>query len=864
MAEKEIRFGNFQVVVNDPARYPQAVGKANAFATAIGPHSGLGYVLMKRSDLAQLDAGQSYDLKFTVSDGGNQSTTTFSDLVVDVGVKVGGGADGDDDSIYLVRLVDRRWHLTRYTSTFRRFNVRSWAGGEQLRYFDEKWIRETIKAPLTPWKNSEIVAFLWSDLGFAGPLPAFPTNDQGRPKIDDVSPVENVHFNGVSAWTALHDVLHQIGWTTALDHEKGAFNFVELGSRQDLSKLSNDAVVYSADRYSGGTTYAPERITVAFPTRYDDYGSERDTEVQSNWSTSWAAYAITLPTGATQAIAGSNLTIWDSTTAIRKHASWQIDNPGDLFSRALAIMLGYLGNNAQGTAQSSGDRAHTIVSGVETAARLGSRLKAIVVRDYGRDPNRGDGDGLVTELVRHPGWPSAARYFGEESLGGERSLIGLGFEFSDRVVVEHQDGLDLQRPSWANYPRLPNLVKLTKYKTDDKCCVEVEEQSSGEDNGDAREWAIPVDPLKKLFGGVVHRYDAATGFTALEECWVYFPNYPSDVFKIEKDAFYYARLSGQETSIIDGRKLPLYVATSHVRALPSWSNECLYLPDGENGEEFEHGFGACDVKTIAVDAASSLALYRRKLADADEDGEEDDAAKCKPSVGITIKGSPYPCAVFWTGEDSKTPKWTISPKFKTLQVKAGIEIGQVTTNDDGESEGSSVWLLPGGQSAKIKLPSNTPAGAGVALMTSGVDGECVATEWGPKGVTGDHDFVENVTINYSGGLVWLYGDCDCYIYQSPLSISLDVEKCPIETDRGIVVQLCDETPDSDQGSADCGDPKHCKPLDPCDPPEESASGKLTCCEDTASDDDDDDSTDDESLLPPIESVGDDDNVLDPI
>lgn len=841
---KEIRFAGRRCITNDPTRYPQAEGKANAFATGIGPFSGVGYVLMRRVDLFDLDAGAEHSLTFSTSEGGASQTMTFSRLVIDKAVKVGGGADNDDDAGFLVRLVDRRWHLCRFSATFRQFNVRSWSGGAPL-YFDEKYLRETIKAPETPWKNSEIVEFLWSDCGFAGALPAFPVDAFGRPLIDAVAPVENLHFNGKNAWIALHDVLHQIGWTTALDHETGDFSFVQLGGDQDLSALSNNRVVYNAERFSGGTTYAPETIVVAFPIHYDDYGSERDTEVGGNFVTSFSAFQFSIPTGASQAVAGSRMVVWDSTRAVRRHGSWMIDNAAELFDRSLAITLGYLGNNAQGTIQSSGDRAHTLFSGVEPEARLGSKIKALIVRDYGRDPTKGMGDGLVVELLRHPGTPLGEAMLAERDGGcGERTFIGLGFEFSDRTIIEHQDGLDYARPTFPNYPRLPNVVKLTKFKTDDSCCVETE-------SGDERIWAIPYDPIKRLFGGVVHRYDAASGFESLEECWLYFPNHPSDVFRIEPNAFYYARLSGQETSIVDGRKLPLYVATSHVRVLPSWSNECLYLPDGTNGEEFTHGFGACDVKTIAVDATTSLALYRRTLPDGD--GEEDSADKCKPSVAIAIKGSDCPEAVFFTPADSKVPKWTVSPKMKTAKFKSGIEIGDADV--DG---GASVWLLPGGASQKIKIPDNVPASIDRHIFASAVDGECIQTSWGDRGVTADHEFVENVSISYSGGTVWLYGDCGCYLYQDPLTISLLVEKCPIETSRGIVVQLCDETPSGDSPSVVC-DVKHCRPLDPCDPPTASSDGSLTCCEDPTS------STEDESpdLLPPIET-GEGTDVLPPI
>lgn len=828
--QKEFRFAGFRCVVADPVRYPQADGLANSFATAVGPHEGIGHVLMRRKDIASLSPTDTFSLEIkTVDNGdaGGAATLKIDELHIDRAVKVGGGADGDDNAVFLVRIVDKRFLLDRWSSTIRQFNQRSFAGGMQTGSFDEKWIRETIKGPETPWRVSEIVGQLWADLGgVAGGVPAFPVDTDGKIKVDKIAPPDNLHFTGQSAWAAIHLVLHQVGLTTALGND-GKFSIVEFGGAQDLSALNLTRPVYSAERWSGGTTFAPETIEVVFPFQYDDFGAELDTEPWSNFMTTVAAYRYAVKVGATGPVKGTKLVLWDTLRAMRAHGSWQIANLTDLQDRALAIATAWLLNHVQIPAgapsswRSSGDRAHGIFSGI-VAASLGPAVKAIIWRDYGRDAADG-GDGLVTELIRFPGYPKPARFFGG-GAGELRSFKGIGFDWDDRQAAEHIDGLDFGRPTFPSYPRVANIVKVVGFRNDPKCCVQ-----TPDDGGAAKNWAAPLDPYRRLFGGVVHRYDAAQGgLVALEACWVYFPDYPS-CNKVEPNSYHYARLSGQETSIINGRKLPLYVAVSQIRPLASFQHACLYAPDTPSQVEFASDYGACDVRHVQVDKASSLSLYRNTLA----------SGCCSPSVTLSIKGSSYPCAVFWTDEATKTPKWTVSPKMKTAQFKAGIELG------DG-NDAKSFWLIPNG-TEKWKTPVLPPPGSESHLYAQFVNGGCVQLAWGARGVTASAVLLRDVWIEDCHVNVTVYGggctiypedghDCYCYAVCDPITatatcdIELGKELCVINTSRGIVTQLCDAVPGPSSSTVECN-VKHCKPLDPCSPLAENQQGKQACCED---------------------------------
>lgn len=837
--QKEFRFAGVRCINADPSRYPQADGLANSFATALGQYEGVGYVLLRRRDVAALDPTSTFELEIKTVDesgqaGGGATTLKIAGLHIERAVKIGGGADGDDNAVFLVKIVDKRFLLNRWSSTVRQFNQRSWSGGNQTGGFDEKWIRETIKGPVTPWKVSEIVGQLWGDLGgIAGAVPAFPTDTYGRVKVDQIAPPDNLHFLGQNAWAAIHFVLHQVGLTTALGVD-GKFEIVEFGGDQDLSSLNLTRVVYSAERWSGGTTFAPETIEVVFPTQYDDYGSELDTEPWSNFATTVSAYRYAVKVGGNGPVAGTKLVLWDTLRAIRRHGSWQIDNLADVQNRAVEIATAWLLNHVQIPAgapsgwRSSGDRAHGVFSGV-VPARLGPMVKAIIWRDYGRDPNAGNGDGLVTELIRFPGYAKPARFFEPGSSTGEpRTFKGIGFEWDDRQAAEHVDGLDFGRPTFPNYPRLPNIVKVVGFRSDPKCCV-----NTPDDGESDKRWASPVDPYKRLFGGVVHRYDAAAGgLVALEACWVYFPNYSaSGCFRVEPNFFYYARLSGQETSIINGRKLPLYVAVSQVRPLPSYQHSCAYAPDSYTQTEYGENQGACDVRHVQVDKAASLSLYRNTLA----------TGCCVPSVTLSIKGSPYPCAVFWTDETTKTPKWTVSPRMKTAQFKAGIELG-------GDKDNPSFWLIPNGEQ-KWKTPVLPPEGSESHIYAQFVNGGCVQLAWGARGVTASavllrdvwvEDCEVNVTI-YGGGCTIYPEDgheCYCYAVCDPITatatcdVTLGKDLCVVRTSRGIVTQLCEAVPGPSSSTVECN-VKHCKPLDQCSPLKEKADGSQACCEDQA-------------------------------
>lgn len=834
--QKEFKFAGFRCINADPTRYPQAAGLANSFATSIGPHEGVGFVLMRRKDVATLDPTKTFSLEVKTVDesgqaGGGATTLKIVDLHIERAVKIGGGANNDDNAIFLVRIVDKRFLLNRWSSTIKQFNQRAWSGGEQTGAFDEKWIRETIKGPETPWKVSEIVGRLWGDLGgIAGSVPSFPTDVDGKIKVDKIAPPDNLHFTGQNAWVAIHLVLHQVGLTTALNND-GEFEIVEFGGVQDLSSLNLTRPVYLGERWSGGTTFAPETIEVVFPFQYDDYGSELDTEPWSNFITTLAGYRYAVKTGGKGPVAGTKLVLWDTLRAIRRHGSWQIDNLADCQNRAVEVANSWLLNhvqipqNAPSSWRSTGDRAHGVFSGI-VEAKLGPAIKAIIWRDYGRDPNAGDGDGLVTELIRFPGYPKSARFFDAGGSSGEpRSFKGIGFEWDDRQAAEHVDGLDFGRPTFPNYPRLPNIVKLVGFRTDPTCCV-----TTPEDGGATKVWATPLDPYKRLFGGIVHRYDAAQGgLVALESCWIYFPNYPS-CFRIEPNFFYYARLSGQERSVVNGQKLPLYVAVNQIRPLPSYQQACLCAPDNSTQVEFAENYGACDVRHVMVDKSSWLTLYRNTLA----------TGCCVPSVTLSIKGSPYPCAVFWTDDQSKCPKWTVSPKMKTAQFKAGIELG-------GADGVASFWLMPGTAAQKWKTPNETPPGSDSHLFAKAVNGSCVQLGWGDRGVTASAVLLEDVWIEDCEVNVTIYGggctiypedgyDCYCYAVCDPITatatcdITLGKDLCVVNTSRGIVTQLCDAVPGASNSSVDCN-VKHCKPLDPCAPFSEKSDGSQACCED---------------------------------
>ena len=167
-----------------------------------------------------------------------------------------------------VTLADRRWILQRRDANSR-FNVRkdrqSGASG---------YVSDTIDGG-TPWTWSGVVEELWGKLpaNIAGAFPGLPYTPSSTP--------ENLIFDGMNAWRAIHQTLTAIGCAVVFDPVAGTFTLCRLTENQPGSELvaqSRRRLLWSSGRYDSGTslTNYPRKVVTTFPQLPQDLASSDD------------------------------------------------------------------------------------------------------------------------------------------------------------------------------------------------------------------------------------------------------------------------------------------------------------------------------------------------------------------------------------------------------------------------------------------------------------------------------------------------------------------------------------------------------------------------------------------------------------
>lgn len=495
----EITLGGVQVVVMNPADYPLAANlpgglSANSFRCPVGESFGEGYLLLFRDELEnKLSRGGPYPLVFNAGE-----SVELKRVWVRTAHRVNYGGDPDDPAaVYLAHVVDCRYFL-KWTSSARMWNVRNLSGADPNR----KYFRETVPALETPWTWAQVLSQLWADCGLAG----FP-GIQGAGGFAD----DDLVIQGGNAWRFLNACVSKLGRTVAYNPIRDAFTLPLLV--RDSEPLDRDVaasgLLFDARPYGSSACIAPEYIRIIFQKKWEDYGSEPDSDAEKNWLAD-AIYRIDIPTGIAGSIGGTVQTLWASAPAMVKHKTKDnIVNGGELNGIAQRMAAAWLYENA-------GDRlarANVIVNGSRAKWLPGESIREVIWRS--------DGDGLVTEIVKYPGLPT------EGERGGEREFD----TFSEN---------DLGRKTTPNYPRLPNIVQI-------------DDQSAAA--------GASIKPTKEgLHPGRVWRFVEGKP-QKQEECWIQFVNSwdtkKGDIEGTNGEFYGPARLSGREES--GGQRKPLYV-----------------------------------------------------------------------------------------------------------------------------------------------------------------------------------------------------------------------------------------------------------------------------------------------------------------
>lgn len=394
-----VTFGGKTILRVDPreARYRYAIEKgANSLTIPVGQEAARGFFVMQRDDLTALDLTTTKTLKFESSQlhtGGKVNQKGKLEIkglyVVNDPVRLDTCGDDNDRAAYLVEVTDIRGILNRFTSISKGYNLRkpgaSFAPATASRFYTTSLNAGAV------WTWSTMAQDLWTTVGLAGTWPTLPYTPTGVP--------EDFRFFGVNAWDALHQVLRQIGCTTAITPTAASttFTIVRLGTTQ--TSLSEREAKYeqieshNLNALSAVPTRVPHTIRVFF--------YYRDERQPDNWAL--APYSVDKTTGVTGAVASTVLPLWSIVPARYDFTSGLAASSATLDTIAGEIKDNWLAINNL-------SRARKVYPGIVADLFPGSQLRAVEWRD--------SGDGWQTTTSRRPEtclwsekplWPAAER-----------------------------------------------------------------------------------------------------------------------------------------------------------------------------------------------------------------------------------------------------------------------------------------------------------------------------------------------------------------------------------------------------------------------------------------------------------------------
>ena len=281
-------FGGKTILRPEPvAAALAALGKkANHYTCPVGPEPASGSIVMRRADVDALDLNAAQTLIFkgtSISTGGQlagplRTFTLYGLRVAADPIRLLSVGDENPNAPYLVELTDIRHLAKEFSSINKSYNLRKPA--PPMTAGKDRYYSASLNAGAL-WTWATLVSDLWTNfLSVLGSAPSLPYTPTGTP--------EDFRFVGCSAWQALHQVLKEIGCTTALNPtvEAGGFALVQLGSTQ-TNLVAREASY--AGRVLGNTeallttaTKVPETIRVFF-TKRDDAGRAVRGQPSGQW-----------------------------------------------------------------------------------------------------------------------------------------------------------------------------------------------------------------------------------------------------------------------------------------------------------------------------------------------------------------------------------------------------------------------------------------------------------------------------------------------------------------------------------------------------------------------------------------------------
>lgn len=497
-----VKFGGQPCVIMDPAKYPQARGKANGYCCPLGKSPGIGYVLMLRSAWDKIERRRNSPQTLEVLAG---ERITLPAMYIISAVKISGGRPNDPDSVYMVKFTDKRWIAAKLSDVTAQINVPCPAppddGTDASVYYADSLDSGS------PFTWSRAVEGLWGAMPILGAFPGLPNAPDGLP--------ENYQFLGVNAWDALHVLLDKLQCAVAYDPVANTFEIVQLGTTQsglaDALAGITRGYVDDAEPFDTAVADAPYTIRVYFSRIDLHYGSQKETtRASGTWATGPVTYVDT-PTGITGAASGTILQLWDDLPAVAAFDG-SLANSAAVNARAAERVARWKADREVST-----PRLRTVYQGIVSGFRPGSQLKYVWWRNLG--------DGWLTEIGRH---------------NGMMNLVDDAEGMRCDAAAENLAPPDLGRRTFPNFPQYLQLVTI-----------------NGESGGDPD--GTEVSPAADgLFDASVTRLnpDGATDtsgcFSASESCWVLVVNRETGSASasptLKKGDRYLARLCGSKSA----------------------------------------------------------------------------------------------------------------------------------------------------------------------------------------------------------------------------------------------------------------------------------------------------------------------------
>lgn len=547
----------FRPCVTPQRRYPRQCRMANSYTNILGPQPGILWLLMTQDDLEWMTTVPGpYFVKFHTKDesGGQMRlrTLTIEHVALDYSERVFPGKRNDPNALHLVKAWDGKLWADRMTmTTFAQYNIPAWAV-DPNDATHEHYLDVNSK---TTWAG--IMNSLWNkgltNL-FEGDQPTWVVTPQGRP--------ERMKFLGMNLWRAYNHVWAQHNHALQYNPASNSLKAVRLDTAQNAGtgrpgNLANRHIKREMDSISHVLSYIPRTTTVYFHKHYMSYGQERDTERLANHATTQVTLvdllSLTFGNRIDDTAPGTNIAIWDALAA-RYDEDNALINGTDLTNQATTLIRAWEQEQLL-----SHQRERTEFTGIWSDILTGSQCRAVHFRNGGSALG-----GSSTTLINRPGLIESVNDGASDGMGGGSGNQWNLPDFAYKMGEPYSPP-DIGRASYANYPRLQNIVEVDVDTAAENGRWHAPTHGDGEPSG----IGFYSGRVVRYVAGVLERSINNEAMTTDEICWVMNAalgpgeggtvgaNDADHRVPLRKGGRYMGRLSGIET--IGGDTRPVYV-----------------------------------------------------------------------------------------------------------------------------------------------------------------------------------------------------------------------------------------------------------------------------------------------------------------